>query len=384
VNGVLVTAMLSRLNSPSAYVERLQRKYPLVGDDRIGQIYAITAKSLPAELTRLVDQHAIVLGTISKTRPDAYTVHLREGSAIVFTTGMMDFIYAVTRSITGMFVGHGNAGIEYQKAIGLGDVADLVAGIFTQWMNQRRWYHRSKQINYPRFRLSEEAQQIAETLAKNAEAFIMCHELAHAMNAHKGGDDTEENADALGLKYFMSAAVINNQHRMPVASMMLVVRIFASLERVGVHISSDYLPSAERTEKLRRGLRELPASELDIDEMMTIAVSLQELMDDVDDVIAGVARGNHQDDYQCYIGLLSRLEEVVRGRITEEEFVRGVDEIGRNIGIARMSKVANRLGTSYPSCPLTESPPSRRELMGLRLREINSRLPENLRSLFPS
>lgn len=356
----------------------------MVGNDRIGQIYAITAQSLPTALTQLVEERVIVLGTVCQTWPDVYTVHLRGGSAIVFTTGMMDFIYAVTRSLVGMIVGYGNAGIEYQQALGIGDIADLVAWHFKEWRSQRRWYNRSKQINYPRFRLNEDAHRIAETLATNAEAFILCHELAHAMTAHQGGEDTEEHADTLGLKYFMSAAVKNNQRRMPVASVMLIVRIFASLERVGVHISNDYLPSDERTENLRRGLRELPASDLDIDEMMTIAVSLQELMDDVDDVIAGVTRGIRVNVYRSYVSLLSRLEEVVRGRITEEEFVRGVEEIARYIGMDRMSKAVNLLENSYPLCSLRESQLSRRELMGQRLREMNPRLPQNLRALFPS
>jgi hypothetical protein len=371
-----------RPSSPASYLENLQRKNPFTGQDRIGQLYACSAQSLPAALTHLVERRAIVLGAVGQTRPDAYTVHLRDGSAIVFTTGMLDFIYAVTRSLVGIVVGHGNAGVEYQQALGLGGVADLVARLFNQWKGQRRWYNRSKQINYPRFRLNEHAHGLAETVAKNAEAYILCHELAHAMTAHQGGDDTEEHADALGLRYFMSAAVKNNQRRIPVASMMLVVRIFASLERVGVHISSEYPPASERTENLRRALRELTESDLDVDEMLTIAVALQELMDDVDDVIAGVARRTHVDIYRSYVGLLSRLEEVVRGRITEAEFIRGVEEIARNLCMDRMRKVANHLANSYPLYPFGNPQPSRRELMGERLREMYPQLPLDLRTLF--
>jgi Arc/MetJ family transcription regulator len=154
------------------------------------------------------------------------------------------------------------------------------------------------------------------------------------------------------------------------------------LERVGVHISSEYPPASERTENLRRALRELTESDLDVDEMLTIAVALQELMDDVDDVIAGVARRTHVDIYRSYVGLLSRLEEVVRGRITEAEFIRGVEEIARNLGMDRMRKVANHLANSYPLYPFGNPQPSRRELMGERLREMYPQLPLDLRTLF--
>ena len=378
--------MFLRSNSPKFYLEKLQRKYPFTGQDRIGQIYAITAQSLPTALTQLVEQRVIMLSTICKTRPDAYTYHLRGGSAIVFTTGMMDFIYAVTRSLAGLFSSPRNAGVEYEKALGIGDVADLVAKLFNEWKSQRRWYNRPKQINYPRFRLSEFSHNMAETLAKNAEAFILCHELAHAMIAHQGNDDdTEEHADALGLKYFMSAAVRNNQYRIPVASVMLVVRIFISLERVGVHISNAYPQQSDvRSENLRRALRELPASDLDIDEMMTIAVALQNLMDDVDDLIAGVSRGAHMDVYRIYVSLLSLLEEVVKGRVTEEAFVCEVERITSHIGVDRIHEVANFLAKSYPLCPLRDSQLSHRELMGQRLRAMNPRLPQSLRPLFPS
>ncbi len=352
--------MFWRPDSPATYVEKVRKKYPLNGPDRIGQIYAITARSLPAELTRLVKERVIVIGTIDRNRPDAYTIHLRDGSAIVFTSGMMDFIYAVTRSLVGTFVGHGNEGIEYQQALGIGDVADLVAGLFNQWKAQRRWYTCSKKIDYPRFRLNKDAHRIAETVATNAEAFILCHELAHAMTAHEGGEDTEENADALGLKYFLSAAVQENRYRIPIASAMLVIRIFAGLESVGMHISGEYPPSAERSENLRRTVRTRFATDFDLDKKMTIAVALQDLMDDVDDVIAGVARGSHIDVYRSYVGLLARLEEVMSGKITEEVYTRETQEMAHRIGMCRMHEVANLLARSYPLCPIEDSPQPQR------------------------
>src|SRR4051812_32981379 len=186
--------MLFAAPSPSAYLERLQRKHP-PAVDHVVQIYAASRGRLPASLTDLVSSKRIVVGTVGRAEPDAYATPVGGGAAVVFHQGMMDVVYAITRSLVGEFVGTAAAGVEYQRAVGSGSAASLAADVLRLAPVRRSplpWLRGDVAVTYPEFRLKPQARSFAETLATAVEQFMLCYQLARAVRALTSQDVTDE------------------------------------------------------------------------------------------------------------------------------------------------------------------------------------------------
>ncbi len=345
---------------------------------------------MPQALRELFINGNAAIGEVGTHRPDVCTLTLPGGaSAIEFTTGMMDFVYAVSRALTGAVTGWGRSGLEYKAAKGVSEVTPHVAKTFEQW--GKKWGAFSwfpwnwGRIKKPDFWITEGAWQLGEKLATVAETFMLSHELGHvAINTGIHSPklkNTEEAADEFGLSIILRDEV---QLRFPFAAAIFSVRIFAGLERFGVRFSDAYPPQVQRVALLNSELLSMSPSKQYFHEVSTIAAAYQSMLDEVDNIISGGSSILLSNEDGALIGFIGMLEEVTRGRLPEDKFVEEfIHRAGRTQETA-LPSVFSRLLEYYTSVPpgVAYLPETLRLQMGGRLLNLIPKLPESLRKSF--
>ncbi|MNJ49787.1 hypothetical protein D3C77_450380 [compost metagenome] len=160
-------------------------------------------------LIALLESDTVAIGAIDNPIPDASVTKLENGYAILFSTGMREFVYRLTRIIATRF-----SISEQHVEVGLHETARLVAEVF--W-----WFQETNIAHGPHYAINDDQMHVANTLAMEAEAFLLCHEIGHIMSDAPGmleklsddmqGVDVEAHLDEFAADFFGSFFVLGSR-----------------------------------------------------------------------------------------------------------------------------------------------------------------------------
>jgi len=176
-------------------------------DDLGDYLYSQLQSRLPIELEQLFTDGYIAVGSINDESPEAYVEKVGDnGYAIVFHTGLKNFIYRIARALATRFFPSDSS--SEHRAPQLAETARVIAEIF--W-----WYQETGTAFGPSYEISDQQIQVASMLATEAEVFLLAHEIGHvvadaglaaqfiqratAIGALEHHSD-EHAADAIGLR----------------------------------------------------------------------------------------------------------------------------------------------------------------------------------------
>lgn len=395
----------ARATPAQTYLVERQRKFPPCyqrrnGLDRGQQLCRTLEPGLPPELRALLADGTVAVGEVGRFEPDVRAIPIAGGGfAIEFSTGMMDFDYAVGRALAGVHIEHTQAGPVNKTALKLPGVVELVGGVYREWRKHTRWagLRRSlwlfgplKRIKHAEFAIAPGPREWIDDLVTTAEAFMLAHELGHVA-LDRGlvppiTANDEENADSYGLKFFLAAYEQKGSPRFAYAAVIFAIRLFAGLERLpGVNFGAAYPPQAKRVELLRDQILARHPSRQYFHEAATIMVAYQDIMDDVDEYIFKGAPAVPADADRVLVRLISELEEVARGRVEQGTFVDDMAKIEQSTPADMLKQAAVTLVGYYlpPSRQDSFLPFDRRVLMAAALVRLVMALPPHLQKLFP-
>ena len=384
----------AELPPSAAHIVLRQQEYPIERDRAMQLFRLLGSTSEHAGFETLIDSGILAIGEIGQHKPDIRTVRTAgNGSAIEFCSGMMDFVYSVSRALAGAINEYADGGRVNTALLDVGGIAPYAAQTLAEW--GKRWglfgwlpWNR-RRIKPPVLAITKSVGETAEELAKQAALFMLAHELGHVAEQQGMGPHVEANpeskADALGLALVLNAHEGLSQ-RMPYAGAVFAVRVLKALENRHVRFSDQYPPATERLSVLRTVLHKSCPSTQAYHEVSTIAVAYMGLMDEVDYILTSSAPRSpgHPSAEQALITLIAILEEGARGRLPKEQVI---DDFSRNLHLAPATSaqaIANSLveyyllnaGVSYLDLEI-------RRQMGVMLVSIVVGMPEMLKNLFP-
>ncbi|MEB6588401.1 hypothetical protein MXM82_04515 [Pseudomonas asiatica] len=241
-------------------------------------------------LLSLLESDTVAIGTIENPVPDASITELENGYAILFNTGMREFVYRLARIIATRFsIADQSVGVE------LHETARLVAEVF--------WWFQETTVAYgPDYAINDAQMRIANNLAMEAEAFLLCHEIGHIASDTPGmleelSDDMpgvdfaahldEFVADFFGAMFVLGAReddhsptdAINLQFRY--AGIEFVLQIYQCLEKVGVNFSNSHPSATERLAYIRNAIRHRCADDESWLSLSTIASGIESIFNKI-------------------------------------------------------------------------------------------------------
>jgi hypothetical protein len=401
----VTAAGASAPSRPAAdFLARRQKRYPPFyatspGVDRARQIYRALKSGVPQDIRKLFDQETAVIGEVGRNAPDVSVRVLkragfrrlaRSAYVIEFNSGMMDFVYAVARTLAGLMVRQTTSGPSNTAPLQMPDVVAQTAALFARRARLSRWPWSafSGRIEHPTFPITKSVHDWIETLTTCAEMFMVAHEVGHV--ARREGmppfsSNEEECADALAMSFYLPAIfqLYKEEPRLALAGAMFAVNIFEGLQRLGVHFSDVYLPQVKRVELVKHFVLALGPSPQWFHEIFTIAVAYQDMLEDVVNRLDPGSKPPAQFD-RVLVRIISEIEEVVRGRLKMEKLIDDLGDIQRRVPASLLEAVARTLCAYYvtnPS-PVALLHPAFRKQMGEVLVAAIPRMPGALRDVF--
>ncbi|MGE8147550.1 hypothetical protein ACQKP7_20525 [Pseudomonas frederiksbergensis] len=233
-------------------------------NDWAGFLVSYLKPRLDPVLISLLESDTVAIGAIESPFPNACITKLDNGYAILFSTGLREFVYRLARVIATRF------SIATQEVeIGLHETARLVAEVF--W-----WYQETNVAYGPDYSINDAQKQVANTLAMEAEAFLLCHEIGHIASDTPGileelsgdmqGVDLAAHLDEFVADFFGAMFVLGSREdsespdnaiklQFRYAGIEFMLQIYQCLEKVGMSFSDSHPPAAERLAYIRNAIR---------------------------------------------------------------------------------------------------------------------------------
>ena len=92
------------------------------------------------------------------------------------------------------------------------NVAALTAELYNQWKWPKRWIWTVRRIRYPQFKIIPKVLEITDRIARDAELFMLTHEIGHILIESKIGPqpqskgNVEQDAVTIGLRLLLKYA----------------------------------------------------------------------------------------------------------------------------------------------------------------------------------
>jgi|GEM_PF-1504435 len=220
---------------------------------------------LPQPILELFNGGLIAVSEIGDPSPNAYVKNLdNRGFAIVFHSGLRDFIYRVARAFATRSVPMGD---NRPLLLTFDETVRVIAEIF--W-----WYQETEQAFGPQYPIEEDQMKIASRIASEAECFVLAHEIGHVLTQlfrilGKQGDDlqlallqglepnhTDEHyADQIGLGILLGVYAgegrLTLSTSLSYASTEFLLQIFNGLEVLGFEFNETHPPASHRLNVIR-------------------------------------------------------------------------------------------------------------------------------------
>lgn len=262
--------------------------------------------SLDTELQRKIDSGHIAIGMINKSTPEIFVKSIGEGYAIVFNTGMKDFIYRIARILaTRLKV----SSVEQMKFNDedITETARRIADVF--------WWFKTASSSYgPQYPISIQQIRFASMLASHAETFLIAHELGHIMEVEheekhaeifgstkciETSHRSEYTADLLGViitTIASSSAKDGFNAPLAYAGAEFALQVYRGLEKLGVEFEQTHPPTQARLDKIRSEMRRRCPDEQTWLHLSSLGNCIEKLFTEVIRIIA--RQGVHEDTFK--------------------------------------------------------------------------------------
>lgn len=379
-------------SAATAQLRERQALYPpWAGADRCKQIVQLIEENLPDEITARIDDGSLAVGEVGLPQVAATTLRLPDGSFVVeLHSGLMQFIYLVTRTLLG-FTTEFNEGGVVRPALTRDQLVSRIADIFFDWRAGKLSTEGDLQ-RAAYFPLRPGQVKIAHQLAVNAEVFILAHEFGHVLIDGGGADappppppsEAESCADRLAVSIAIAAGSRLGM-RMMYAGILFAVRVFSFLEHLGQGFAGPHLPPSERLGFIKRTARSMFADELNFTAGSTIALSYDELLEGVENVIKGKGHATAQTEERVRVRMWAILEERLKNHVDQARCIADLQDAVTRVDVAICEAVAETLHEWFeqPLPPSVSDPTDGRlPLMGGFLRSAIGKFPEPARMAF--
>lgn len=314
--------------------------------------------TLPDALEQRFNNGTLVFGEVGKDEPDARTYQLADGNfVVVMTSGMMDFMYAVGRAMSGLAIVWSDSGEPMNvQALDMPDIVSLTADVFKKWRKHcqpglMELFRDAQRIEHGTFAVTEHVRKIHETLVTSSELFMLAHEIGHVMLddglANSSLTNEELRADQIGLSLYLPAAIKQTNRRMAFAGAAFLVRVFGSLGYAGATFSRAYPGTTERLKVLLKGLRSYCPSDQFFDEASTMMVSQLDFMDAIDRQLGQNIPVNPLAAWQTRVRLIAVLQAVAEDQMPISEFVEKFAAAAHDHGDAEVQSIGKNLRSYY-------------------------------------
>jgi len=377
---------------------KLRKAYPprfvdSRGVDRVQRLYQSLAPVLPPQIRDLCSNGLLAIGEVGRSTPDVEKISFKDGSSMIeFTSGMMDFLDAFARVLSGRFVRDTVSGPRNQPALSPDEVAQQIEDLFIQWKVQwkwyERWFHKSGRIRSPKFDTPDDVRSWTNDIVSIAELFILAHEIGHIV-LDKGillplTANAEKNADTIGMILVTKLPSIGREDlAFRFAGAVLAIRIIVGLEKVGVLFSGAYPHQDERLTSISAYMLSICPSRQYFHEISRIAVAYQDMMDTVEGKIVKPPDLVRADTERIIVRLIAQLLQVAQSRVGKEKLITDIFRIAEQTPVDVMRQVGDTLHKYYVAAPLDESfiDQDMKKKMGALILEVLSELPEQVRMM---
>ena len=373
-----------------SYFAKRQKRHPLRGFDRAQYLYVVLKSQLPEELQDLVSSGTVVIGELTRNRPEIQTVPIDgNGAVIEFNSGMMGFFYAVIRTLAGNMVRVTESGPENKPAVPVTDVARDTAALFRQWKWPNSWIWMVRSIKYPLFPTTDKILERVLEFSKCTELFLLAHELGHVEMdcgiVPQTSENVEVRADEIGCKILFGVAswgIIDLANLYGAA--ILAVRVCAGLEYVGFEFSRSYPQQSIRLQCLRSAALSFCPSVQYFHEISRIGVAYQDQMDAVEDHFDKSPRVRAPDGERLLVRMIAELLDVPLKRLSSQDFARHITELTETTPADIMRQTLHTLYGYYVSSPPKDSyiDVDMRVKMKCSLLQVMETLPKEIKQLF--
>jgi hypothetical protein len=330
--------------------ERQTISPPWGGADRASQIKTLIKPELLPEINRRLFAGTLAIGEVGLAAPTAVTTRLDDSSFVVqLHSGLMQLIYLMTRTLHSSSTDHGPGGVT-APALTHEQLVKKIAQIFLDWRDGKL-SSKSAFDQHLSMPIHPQIQAIAHQLAVNADIFVLAHELGHVIM--DGGDRDkhaapaqwtadEAYADWIAVRIAFAAGRRLGL-RMMYAGMLQAVRVFSFLERLGVKFAGPHLPPGQRLIVVKQMTREQCTHDIEFTHVSTIALSYDELLEGVENVLMGLPVATTQTVERVRVRLWAILEERIKESISHQRFIDDVKESMKDVDEATCTQVANSL-----------------------------------------
>jgi hypothetical protein len=378
------------VTAATEYLAKRQTKYPVSSDrpgglDRAWSLYQDLTAGLPPTLCTYASDGAVAVGELGRNAPDVRMVPTGDGAVIEFTSGMIDFIDAVVRTLAGNMVKVTSSGPENAASLSLSEVALHTAALFREWKWPNQWIWAIRRIAAPKFSMGKNVQRTVHDIATHALRFLLAHELGHVALERgllpQPNENVELAADTIGFGFLLRAG---ERHGMDptitFAAAVLAVRICAGLEHVGVRFSGDYPKQQKRVENLHSVMRSACPGVQYFHEIARIAVAYQDQMDDVDRALDKRLQAAPLDAERVLVRLVAELLDVALGRLSPGRFEADVVALSERAPRGVIPEALQTLHRYYVDSPTEDTfiDADTKATMGRALVEITAALPSSV------
>jgi hypothetical protein len=373
-----------------SYFAKRQKRYPLRGFDRAQYLYQVLKSELPEELRNLVSSGTVVIGELTRNRPEIQTVPIDgNGAVIEFNSGMMDFFYAVIRTLAGSVVRVTESGEKNEPAVPVTDVARDTAALFKQWKWPNSLIWTVRRIRYPPFPITDWIGKRSLEFSTYTELFLLAHELGHVEMdcgiVPQKSENVEVRADEIGCKILFGVAsrgIIDLANLYGAA--VLAVRVCAGLEYVGFKFSQSYPKQPIRLQSLRSAALSFCPSVQYFHEISRIGVAYQDQMDDVENHFDKHPGVRAPDGERLLVRFMAELLDVPLGRLSTQALAEDIIDLEAQTDAAILRQALRTLYEYYVASPPADSfiDVDMRRRMGQSLVQVMKLLPKEIEQLF--
>jgi len=271
------------------YIEQVNNK------DWAFNLFEMLGPLLPNEVTKILNSSNVAVGTVTNSSPSIYVKELDSGFAIVFHSGLKDFIYRVSRIISTRFESTNSCSFKDNKN-DLKHVARHIAEVF--W-----WMKATGTAFGPEYNINSEQQKLAGYIAMESEIFFMAHEVGHIIYGSENSSEAyaeifnddiplihkeEHIADIFAMTTVMGLFKTDKQNdlftsQLKYASIEFTLQIFRILESLNIISNNSHPSSKNRLTKIRERMKQFCTEEV-WNNISVIALGIEKLFDEIETI----------------------------------------------------------------------------------------------------
>lgn len=251
---------------------------------------------LSESTNELIDSGIIAIGEIINPIPNIYVKKIanNKGYAIIFHSGLRDFIYRVTRAYSTQTATHEeHQSNDLMNLLNHEEFTRIIAEIFWWFQESQNSFGPSK---YP---ISNQQKLFAGKLTSEVESFLVAHEIGHIIqdiariedyNEIPGGTiahSEEYMADLVGFNIIMDFDNGKDnlfEYQMSYLGIEFVFQIYRALEYIGLEFGNTHPKSENRIKFMRERLKSI-LSPTDYDVISSLSVGAELIFDRVLEVL---------------------------------------------------------------------------------------------------